>query len=102
MLEWVDPEPVRDEGDHVRVPWTRAELVAVKEAIEVTPLFDGRSQARDTVRSALRAPRIEEVALETEIAGRLAGRIVPIDTATATARAKLLRAVRLAAADAGA
>ncbi len=82
------------EGPQVSIPLTRAELVAVKEAIEVTPLFDGRNEARDTMRAALRTPRIEPVALEGGIARQLATRIVPVDLATATARAKLQRAVR--------
>jgi hypothetical protein len=46
------------------------------------------------MRAALRTPRIEPVALEGGIARQLATRIVPVDLATATARAKLQRAVR--------
>lgn len=78
----------------VSVPWTRAELVAVREAIELTPLFEGRSEARDSVRAALRSHRIVPTALDGPIALRLATRIVPVDLTTATARAKLERAVR--------
>jgi hypothetical protein len=76
------------------VALTRAELTALREAIEVTPLFDGRNQARETVRSALRSRRIAPLTLDPAIARQLATRIVPVDTATATARAKLQRAVR--------
>jgi hypothetical protein len=82
----------QDEGV-VRVPWTRAELIALREAIEVTPNFEGRLEAREILRNAVRAPRITALELEAGIAERLAGRIVPVDLATATARAKLLRAV---------
>ena len=78
----------------VRVRWTRAELLALREAIEVTPNFEGRQEVRDTFRLAVRAHRIGEVELEHEIAERLGNRLVPVDLATATARAKLLRAVR--------
>lgn len=78
----------------MRVRWTRAELLALREAIEVTPNFEGRQDVRDTFRMAVRAHRIGEVELDSEIAERLAGRLVPVDLATATARAKLLRAVR--------
>ena len=78
----------------VRVQWTRAELLALREAIEVTPNFEGRQDVRDTFRHAVRAPRVREVELEREIAERLGNRLVPVDLATATARAKLLRAVR--------
>jgi hypothetical protein len=82
----------QDEGV-VRVLWTRAELIALREAVEVTPNFEGRQEAREILRVAVRAPRMTELALDADIAEMLAGRIVPIDLATATARAKLLRAV---------
>ncbi|HWO81863.1 hypothetical protein [Gaiella sp.] len=78
----------------VRVQWTRAELLALREAIEVTPNFEGRQDVRDTFRHAVRAPRIGVVELEHDLAERLGNRLVPVDLATATARAKLLRAVR--------
>jgi hypothetical protein len=78
----------------VRVVWTRAELLALREAIEVTPNFDGRQEVRDTFRVAVRAPRLAAIELDREIAERLSNRLVPVDLATATARAKLLRAVR--------
>jgi hypothetical protein len=78
----------------VRVEWTRAELLALREAIEVTPNFEGRQEVRDTLRVAVRKPRLVPVDLEGDIAERLSNRLVPVDLATATARAKLLRAVR--------
>jgi hypothetical protein len=78
----------------VRVQWTRAELIALREAIEVTPNFEGRQDARDIFRVAVRAPRIQALELDHGMAERLANRLVPVDLATATARAKLLRAVR--------
>lgn len=84
---------MRPEGA-VRVRWTRAELLALREAIEVTPNFEGRQDVRDIFRLAVRAHRMGEVELDREIAERLGNRLVPVDLATATARAKLLRAVR--------
>jgi hypothetical protein len=78
----------------VRVLWTRAELLALREAIEVTPNFEGRQDVRDTFRTAVRAPRLIAVELDRELAERLANRLVPVDLATATARGKLLHAVR--------
>ena len=84
---------MRHEGE-VRVAWNRAELTAIREALEVTPNFEGRLDAREVVRLALRAPRIREVAWERSLAERVANRIVPIDQQTAIARAKLLLAVR--------
>jgi hypothetical protein len=83
---------MRTEGA-LRVKWTRAEIVAVREAIEVTPLFEGRADVRMTIRQALRANR-REVVLDPVLAERLAGHLVPIDMHTAFAKVKLLRAVR--------
>jgi hypothetical protein len=84
---------MRHEGV-VRVRWTRAELTAIREALEVTPNFEGRLEAREILRLALRAPRHGDVTLEQSLAERLGARIVPIDGPTAMARAKLLLAVR--------
>jgi hypothetical protein len=77
----------------MQVKWTRAELVAVREAIELTPLFDGRAAVRTTVRDALRANR-RVVVLEREQAERLATHLVPVDMQIAIAKVKLLRALR--------
>ena len=84
---------MRHEGE-VRVAWNRAELTAIREAIEVTPNFEGRLEAREVLRQAFRAPRHGPVVWEKWLAERLANRLVPIDQATAMARAKLLLAVR--------
>lgn len=73
--------------------WTRAELVSVREAIELTPLFEGRADVRMTVRDALRRNQ-RRVSLEREQAERLASHLVPVDMQTAVAKVKLLRAVR--------
>ena len=78
----------------VRVKWTRTELLAIREAIEVTPNFEGRQELRDFFRRAVRAHRLGALELDLEIAERLANRLVPVDLATATARGKLLHAVR--------
>lgn len=94
MSVWDDPRPASPSSVSVQIPLTRAELVAVKEAIEITPLFDGRAEARDTVRAALHDRRRAPLALDGGIARQLASRIVPVDMHTATARSKLQRAVR--------
>ena len=78
----------------VRVKWTRAELLALREAIEVTPNFEGRQELRDFFRVAVRAHRLGYLELEFELDERLSNRLVPVDLATATARGKLLHAVR--------
>jgi hypothetical protein len=75
------------------VRWTRAELVAVREAIELTPLFEGRADVRRTIREVLRQNR-REVVLDLPQAERLAAHLVPVDMQTAVAKVKLLRAVR--------
>jgi hypothetical protein len=84
---------MRHEGV-VRVRWTRAELAAIREAIEVTPNFEGRLEVREILRAAYRSPRGGDIEFETSLAERLGGRLVPIDGPTAMARAKLLLAVR--------
>ena len=78
----------------MRVSWNRAELTAIREAIEVTPNFIGRLDAREVLRLALKSPRHKPVEFERTLAETLANRIVPIDQQTAMARAKLLMAVR--------
>lgn len=83
-----------DCGTTVSISWTRAELEAVREAIEVTPCFDGRADARTIVRDAARARRIEPVVIGLEIAQQLARRMAPSDFTTAMAKAKLQQAVR--------
>lgn len=60
----------------------------------MTPNFEGRQELRDFFRTAVRAHRLGTLELEHEIASRLANRLVPVDLATATARGKLLHAVR--------
>jgi hypothetical protein len=84
---------MRQEGE-VRVSWNRTELTAVREALEITPNFAGRLDAREVVRAALKSPRHKPVEWERALAEAVANRIVPIDQPTAMARAKLLLAVR--------
>ena len=74
--------------------WTRAELTAIREAIEVTPNFEGRLEVREILRDAFRSARGGDIVFEQSLAERLGSRLVPIDGPTAMARAKLLLAVR--------
>lgn len=60
----------------------------------MTPNFEGRQELRDFFRMAVRAHRLGYLELEFELAERLSNRLVPVDLATATARGKLLHAVR--------
>ena len=81
-------------ADIVSVLWTRAELRALREAIELTPNFSGRQETRSMLGIALRAPRITALELNAELAETLVRRIVPTDSGTVSAHAKLVRAVQ--------
>ncbi|HET9243517.1 MAG TPA: hypothetical protein VFN99_08735 [Gaiella sp.] len=84
---------MRYEGE-VRVPWSRSEVTAVREAMEVTPLFAGRTEVRDLLRRRLRSRRVTEVAFDLVIAEHLASNLVALDMRTAIAKSKLLRALQ--------
>ena len=78
----------------ITVTLTRAELVALKETIEVTPRFEGRTIVRDAIHQTLRERRSRPAPLcvERSALAALAFRIVPIDVPTATIKSKLKRA----------
>lgn len=78
----------------LRVPWSRGELTTIRDAIELTPNFEGRIAVRDTLRGAVRPGAPSHVELELESAERFAARLVAVDMATAIAKAKLLKAIR--------
>jgi len=67
----------------------------MKEAVDLTPHFDGRLDVRDTLRAVLRpgrAPRA--ITFELGVAQRFAGRLVAMDLPTALAKVRLLNAIR--------
>ena len=72
---------------------SRTELTAAREAIELTPYFEGRPEVRDTLRGAVRARR-HSVTLEREVAERFVRRLVAVDLPTALLRTKLLLAIQ--------
>ena len=78
----------------LRVPWSRGELTTIRDAIELTPNFEGRIAVRDTLRGSVRPGVHGQVELELEAAERFAARLVAVDMATAIAKAKLLKAIR--------
>ena len=80
-------------SDEVRITWSRAELTAIRESIELTPHFEGRPDVRDILRGAVRS-RNGTVRLEREVAERFARRLVAVDLPTALAKVKLLRAIK--------
>jgi hypothetical protein len=80
------------EGE-VRISWSRAELTAAREAVELTPRFEGRAVVRDLLRGAMRA-RSGAVVMDLGDAQRFAGRLVATDLPTVLAKFKLLRAIQ--------
>ena len=83
---------MRHEGE-IRIAWSRAELTALREAVELTPNFEGRLEVRDMLRGAMRA-RNGKVVFERETAERFARRLVAIDLPPALAKVKLLSAIQ--------
>src|SRR6476659_6334579 len=83
---------MRYEGE-VWIRLSRAELTAVREAVELTPNFKGRLEVRDTLRGAVRARR-HGIGLEREVAERFVRRLVAVDLPTALVRTKLVFALQ--------
>ena len=76
------------------MPWSRAEVTAVREAIELTPLFPGRPEVREVLRKWLRRHRGREVVFDAVLAEHLAANLVALDLATAVAKSKLFRVLQ--------
>jgi hypothetical protein len=83
---------VRYTGE-IQIGLSRAELTAVREAVELTPNFEGRLEVRDTLRAAMKA-RSTGVSLEREVAERFVKRLAATDLPTALVKVKLLRAIQ--------
>lgn len=83
---------MRYEGE-IRVRWSWAELTAVREALEMTPLFAGRDELRTKLR---RRPNAQgkAVKLDLVLAEHLAANLVALDMQTFVAKSKLLRALQ--------
>ena len=78
----------------VRVRWSWAELTAVREAIEVTPLFAGRDELRTTLRRRPNTGQGKPVKLDRVLAEHLASNLIALDMPTFIAKSKLLRALQ--------
>ena len=65
----------------------------MREALELTPNFEGRVAVRDTLRAAVRARR-NGIALEREVAERFVRRLVAVDLPTLLVRTKLVFAIQ--------
>lgn len=77
----------------MNVQLTRTELVALKETIELSPVFEGRTEVRHAIRAVLRERRPAPLSIEESIIAALARRVVPIDVPSSVLRAKLDRAL---------
>ena len=75
---------------------TRTELVALKETIELTPVFDGRTDVRDAIREVLRERRPSPLRIEEAALASLAQRVIPVDVPTNLLRSKLDRELQRA------
>jgi hypothetical protein len=80
--------------EDVSVPWSWPELVAVREAIELTPEFTGREDIRAALAARMPATQHRDVTLDVELAERLAANLLALDLQTVVAKSKLLRALR--------
>ena len=79
----------------VTVEFTRSDLVALKETIEQTPLFEGRVDLRDAVNSELRRRgKPDPLRVEAFFLSQLAHRIIAVDPDSVRLRGKITRALR--------
>ena len=78
------------------VTLTRTELVALKETIELTPVYEGRTEARDAIREVLRERRPSPLRIEEAALASLAQRVIPVDVPTNLLRSKLDRELQRA------
>jgi hypothetical protein len=79
-------------GSLVDVQLTRGELVALKETIELTPLFEGRAEARTAISGLLRhqRPYASPLSLDEATVNALVRNVVvPIDLLSAAIHTKL-------------
>lgn len=65
----------------------------MREAVELTPNFEGRIVVRDMLRTAVRA-RSNGIVLEREVAERFVRRLVAVDLPTLLVRTKLVFAIQ--------
>jgi hypothetical protein len=84
---------MRYEGD-IRIPWSWAELAAIRESIELTPSFAGREELRRHLRRRPRAGHMRAVKLDLVLAEHLAANLIALDLQTAVAKSKLLRVLQ--------
>jgi hypothetical protein len=91
---------MRYEGE-VRIRWSWAELTAVRESLELTPLFAGREELRATLRRRPSSLLGKDVKLDVVLAEHLAANLIALDLPTAVAKSKLLRALQARERDGG-
>ena len=85
-------------GEVVSVALTRTELVALKETVELTPVFEGRTQARGAIQAVLREnpSRPSPLSIDAATLESLTRRIVAIDVPSVNLRSKLVRELKRA------
>ena len=84
---------MRYEGE-IRVRWSWAELMAVRESIELTPSFAGRDEVRNRLRRRRQSGKGRYVMLDRVLAEHLASNLIALDLPTAVAKSKLMRALQ--------
>ena len=84
---------MRYEGE-IRVRWSWAELTAVRESLELTPLFAGRDELRVKLRRRPNVAQGRAVKLDVVLAEQLAANLIALDLPTAVAKSKLMRALQ--------
>ena len=85
----------------VSVELTRTELVALRETIELNPVFEGRTDVRDAIQKVLhlRQTKPPPLQVEQDTLAALTERVIAIDVPTAALRSKLKRALNRGAVD---
>jgi len=79
----------------VTVAFTRGDLVALKEMLEQTPLFEGRAELREAINFQLRRHgKPDPLHVPESSLSHLAHRIVAVDPDSLRLRGKIVRAVR--------
>ena len=69
--------------------WCWPELVAVREALALTPEFAGRDEVRAALAARAPATQHRDVTLDVDLAERLAANLLALDLRTVVAKSKL-------------
>jgi len=79
----------------ITVPFTRSDLVALKETLDQTPRFEGRAELREIINAELRRRgKPGPLRVEERFLSHLAHRMVAVDAESVRLRGKITRALR--------